>query len=104
MQKFEDECSMEFECINKAYNQLQKPRNESYIKAWQEGNTGIPIIDACMRCLVATGYINFRMRAMLVSFLYLTCGRIGVNYIFLLDSFWIMNPVFIIHKFRCRQV
>jgi deoxyribodipyrimidine photolyase len=29
---------------------------------------GVPIVDACMRCLVATGYINFRMRAMVVSF------------------------------------
>ncbi len=39
-----------------------------YIKAWQEGKTGVPIVDACMRCLVATGYLNFRMRAMVVSF------------------------------------
>lgn len=68
MQKFEDECSMEFENINKAYNQVIKPKNEAYIKAWQEGKTGVPIVDACMRCLVATGYINFRMRAMVVSF------------------------------------
>jgi deoxyribodipyrimidine photo-lyase len=68
MQKYEDECSMEFENINKAYNQVIKPKNEAYIKAWQEGKTGVPIVDACMRCLVATGYINFRMRAMVVSF------------------------------------
>ncbi len=68
MQKFEDECSMEFENVNKAYDQLVKPKNELYINAWQNGKTGIPIIDACMRCLVATGYINFRMRAMVVSF------------------------------------
>jgi deoxyribodipyrimidine photo-lyase len=68
IQKFEDECRIEFEHINKAYDTLVKPRNEVYIKAWQQGNTGIPIIDACMRCLITTGYINFRMRAMLVSF------------------------------------
>ena len=68
IQKFEDECRMEFENINKAYNTLVKPKNETYIKAWQEGKTGVPIIDACMRCLVQTGYINFRMRAMVVSF------------------------------------
>ena len=68
MQKFEDECSMEFENVNKAYNALIKPKNETYIKAWQEGKTGVPIVDACMRCLIATGYINFRMRAMVVSF------------------------------------
>lgn len=68
IQKFEDECRYEFENINRAYNQLIKPKNEAYISAWQNGQTGIPIIDACMRCLVATGYINFRMRAMVVSF------------------------------------
>lgn len=68
MQKFEDECEMEFENANRAYDPLVKPKNEVYIKAWQEGKTGVPIVDACMRCLVATGYINFRMRAMVVSF------------------------------------
>ncbi|HSN48673.1 MAG TPA: FAD-binding domain-containing protein, partial [Flavobacterium sp.] len=68
MQKFEDECRMEFENVNRAYDALVKPKNETYIKAWQEGQTGVPLVDACMRCLVATGYINFRMRAMVVSF------------------------------------
>jgi deoxyribodipyrimidine photo-lyase len=68
MQKFEDECRMEFENVNKAYNTLIKPKNETYILAWQQGQTGVPIVDACMRCLVATGYLNFRMRAMVVSF------------------------------------
>jgi deoxyribodipyrimidine photo-lyase len=68
IQKFEDECEMEFENANRAYDTLVKPKNETYIKAWQEGKTGVPIVDACMRCLVQTGYINFRMRAMVVSF------------------------------------
>ncbi|MHC0441701.1 FAD-binding domain-containing protein [Flavobacterium sp. 3-210] len=68
MQKFESNCQIEFKNINKDYDSLVKPRNEAYIKAWQEGKTGIPIVDACMRCLVQTGYINFRMRAMVVSF------------------------------------
>jgi deoxyribodipyrimidine photo-lyase len=68
IQKFEDECRMDFENVNRAYDALVKPKNETYIKAWQEGKTGVPIVDACMRCLVATGYINFRMRAMVVSF------------------------------------
>jgi deoxyribodipyrimidine photo-lyase len=68
IQKFEDECSMEFEHVNRAYNTLVKPKNESYIRAWQNGQTGVPLVDACMRCLAETGYINFRMRAMVVSF------------------------------------
>lgn len=68
IQKFEDACSMEFEHVNKAYDALVKPRNETYIRAWQSGQTGVPIIDAGIRCLVKTGFVNFRMRAMLVSF------------------------------------
>lgn len=68
MQKFEDECRYEYENINSAYNELVKVKNQAYILAWQQGKTGIPIVDACMRCVVATGYINFRMRAMVVSF------------------------------------
>lgn len=68
IQKFEDECRMEFENVNRAYDVLVKPKNEIYILAWQSGKTGVPIVDACMRCAVATGYINFRMRALVVSF------------------------------------
>lgn len=68
IQKFEDECRMEFENVNKAYDNLIKPKNENYIHAWQMGLTGYPLIDACMRSLRETGYVNFRMRAMVVSF------------------------------------
>ena len=68
MQKFEDECRMEFENVNRGYDAIVKIKNEGYIKAWQDGKTGVPLIDACMRCVVATGYLNFRMRAMVVSF------------------------------------
>jgi deoxyribodipyrimidine photo-lyase len=68
IQKFEDECRMEFENVNSAYDTLIKPKNEVYIKAFEAGKTGIPIVDACIHCLKETGYVNFRMRAMLVSF------------------------------------
>jgi deoxyribodipyrimidine photo-lyase len=68
IQKFEDECRIEFENINKAYDAIEKTRNEFYILAWQTGQTGVPIVDACMRCVVSTGYLNFRMRALVVSF------------------------------------
>jgi len=69
IQKFEVEGRYEYECINKGYELLEHPKNEKFIKAWEQGNTGFPLVDACMRCLIATGWINFRMRAMLVSFL-----------------------------------
>lgn len=59
---------MEFLPVNAAFEHLGKVKNEVLITAWQEGKTGIPLVDACMRCVVATGYLNFRMRAMVVSF------------------------------------
>ncbi len=68
MQKFEDECRMEFEPVNKAYQSLQKSPDPALIQAWQTGKTGVPLVDACMRCVASTGYLNFRMRAMVVSF------------------------------------
>ena len=69
IQKFESECRMEFECINRGFEQFPRGADEALLKAWREGQTGYPLIDASMRCLLATGYINFRSRAMLVSFL-----------------------------------
>ena len=68
IQKFEMEEIMEFESINKGFHSLKKKINPAYIEAWKKGQTGFPLIDACMRCLNETGYLNFRMRAMLVSF------------------------------------
>ena len=69
IQKFEMECQMEFRSVNKGYQNLVKPINKKYISAWEKGKTGYPLVDASMRCVVETGYLNFRMRALLVSFL-----------------------------------
>ena len=68
IQKFEMEHTMENASVNKGYHKLKKKISESYQKAWREGQTGFPLVDASMRCLNETGYVNFRMRAMLVSF------------------------------------
>jgi len=68
MQKFEVECSYETQCVNAGYELLEHTKNEAHIDAWKKGKTGYPLVDACMRCLQQTGWINFRMRAMLVSF------------------------------------
>lgn len=68
IQKFEMEHTMEQASINKGYHKLKKSISKEYQKAWQEGKTGFPLIDASMRCLTETGYLNFRMRSMLVSF------------------------------------
>lgn len=69
IQKLETEPEYEFKNINSAYDNIRTEWNETYFNAWKEGLTGYPLIDACMRCVKETGYINFRMRAMLVSFL-----------------------------------
>jgi deoxyribodipyrimidine photo-lyase len=69
VQKFEMEDRYEFENINRGYDFLEKEEKPELIQAWKDGKTGVPLVDACMRCLKETGYINFRMRAMLVSFL-----------------------------------
>ena len=68
IQKLEDQPSIEWENMSRSYDNIRDDFNEKYFKAWASGMTGYPLIDACMRCLRSTGYINFRMRAMLVSF------------------------------------
>lgn len=69
IQKFEMECSYENQCINKGYEFLLHKKNDAMIDAWEKGMTGYPLVDACMRAVKETGWINFRMRAMVVSFL-----------------------------------
>ncbi len=75
VQKFEMECSYETQCINAGYELLERNTNATYLKAWKLGATGYPLIDACMRALEQTGWINFRMRALLVSFLTLNLDQ-----------------------------
>ena len=77
IQKLESEPAIEFRNVNRGFDGL---RNESAsaselsateqqrLAAWCSGGTGYPFVDACMRSLLATGWINFRMRAMLMSF------------------------------------
>ena len=68
IQKFEVDCSYENENINKGFNTLVRKKNNKYIKTWENGMTGYPLIDANIRAVKETGWINFRMRAMIVSF------------------------------------
>jgi len=69
MQKMEDEPELEFQNLCRAYDGLRENDwDEGRYQAWCEGRTGYPMVDACMRATIATGWLNFRMRAMLVSF------------------------------------
>ena len=69
MQKLEDEPSIEFHNFSRTCDGLREDHwNQEWHEAWCAGQTGYPMIDAAMRYLNHTGWINFRMRAMLVSF------------------------------------
>jgi deoxyribodipyrimidine photo-lyase len=69
IQKLESEPALEFDNLSPATADLRPAEpNREWFDAWREGRTGYPLIDACMRSLAATGWLNFRMRAMLVSF------------------------------------
>jgi len=73
MQKLEDEPRIEFGNFVRAYDGLREeftasPEGRRRFDVWKEGLTGYPMVDACIRCVKATGWLNFRMRAMLASF------------------------------------
>ncbi|MFK7742500.1 MAG: FAD-binding domain-containing protein [Planctomycetota bacterium] len=69
MQKLEDEPALEFRNMNRSFDGLRENDfDEQRFAAWRDGRTGYPMVDAVMRCLRHTGWMNFRMRAMLVSF------------------------------------
>ena len=69
MQKLEDQPSIEFENMSRAYDGLREDEfDQNHFDAWCTGQTGYPMVDACMRALLQHSWINFRMRAMLVSF------------------------------------
>ncbi len=69
MQKLEDEPAIEFHNMSPIYDDLRESDfRQDYFAAWCNGMTGYPMVDACMRALKETGWVNFRMRAMLVSF------------------------------------
>ena len=69
IQKLYDEPQIEWENLHPSYNGLREDSfNFDYYKSWKRGETGFPFLDACMRFLNAKGWLNFRMRAMIVSF------------------------------------
>ncbi|MEN7341551.1 MAG: deoxyribodipyrimidine photo-lyase [Pseudomonadota bacterium] len=68
IQKLESEPDIEFRCFNPLYETLRGAPDPKKLIAWQQGRTGYPFVDACIRSLQNSGWINFRMRAMLTSF------------------------------------
>lgn len=70
IQRLASEPEMEFRALHPAYRYLPQEQRHAhrYLQAWSSGQTGYPLVDAAMRCLNATGFINFQLRALLVSF------------------------------------
>jgi deoxyribodipyrimidine photo-lyase len=70
MQKLESEPELEMRSFHPMHQAARTTtaHDDPALEAWTAGSTGIPFIDACMRSLRATGWLNFRMRAMVQSF------------------------------------
>ena len=51
------------------YDKIKWSENKSTFKAWTKGETGFPIVDACMKQLNETGYMHNRGRLIAASFL-----------------------------------
>jgi len=70
IQKLESEPELERRAAHPAAEAARRPTapDDPLLLSWAEGRTGFPFLDACMRSLIATGWLNFRMRAMVQSF------------------------------------
>jgi deoxyribodipyrimidine photo-lyase len=69
MQKLESAPSIETVELHPSTRGLRpSTADPSLLAAWANGATGYPFLDACMRSLAETGWLNFRMRAMVMSF------------------------------------
>jgi len=70
IQKLESEPQIEHRSVHPVHERARMVtvENEPRLLAWATGRSGYPFADACMRSLIATGWLNFRMRAMVTSF------------------------------------
>ena len=68
IQKLESEPELEWRNLHRDYDGLREADwNPAHFEALTQGRTGWPMVDACVAMLRETGWLNFRMRAMLVS-------------------------------------
>jgi len=68
IQKLETEPELEFKSMHSMCDSLREKEDVELIERWISGETGFPFLDACMTYLKKHGWINFRMRAMIMSF------------------------------------
>ncbi|MDY7540444.1 FAD-binding domain-containing protein [Undibacterium sp. 5I1] len=68
IQKLESEPQLEYRNLHRGYDGLREHDwNQAHFEALTSARTGWPLVDACVTMLHQTGWLNFRMRAMLVS-------------------------------------
>ena len=68
IQKLESEPEIEWRNVHRGHDGLRESEfDAARFEALQSARTGWPLVDACVNMLGQTGWINFRMRAMLVS-------------------------------------
>ena len=51
------------------YRNLEWENKKDYFNKWKRGETGVPLVDACMREMNSTGYMHNRGRMTVASFL-----------------------------------
>lgn len=67
IQKLEDQPDLERQSLHPRGETLRRTGDAARLLAWEKGETGLPFLDACLRYLAATGWLNFRMRAMVMA-------------------------------------
>lgn len=72
IQKLESEPTLEIKHMHTAHagmrdEMLNDLESKKRLTAWCKGETGWPLVDACLAMLREKGWVNFRMRAMLIS-------------------------------------
>ena len=69
IQKLEQRPDIEYQNVHRGFDGMREDDfNPELFRAWSQGRTGYPLVDACMRFLIHHGWLNFRMRALLMSF------------------------------------
>jgi len=60
-----------------AYRKIEWSQNRNHFSRWKRGETGFPLVDACMRQLNKTGYMHNRGRMLVATFL---CKTLLINW------------------------
>jgi len=69
LQTFEDKPEIEYQYLMPEFEGVRESEfNPAHFKAWTEGRTGIPYVDAGIRSLNQTGWLNMRLRSTILSF------------------------------------